>query len=418
MKVDTELVINLKTDSSNPNKMTKQQLKSVANSIKKYGFIVPIIVNKDNVIIDGHQRLTAAESIDIEEVPVVKLDVDKVDAKLLKQILNKLKGTHDPDMDLEEYKAIYEEQGNLDVLKEYVAMSDEEINIIKQGLDKIKHTEEELDEIPEVKKTHIKSGDLFKLGRSYLLCGDSTNFANVKKMLKENKIKLAFTSPPYNINSKMYATYKDNLESEDYVKFNLKILSMFKELLRDDGIIGYNILYNANSKFEYINIIYKAITKLNLKLLETIIWKKKGMPITNDTDLTRDYEFVYVMGKEYFEFGTIDINQMAVLSKNYKVRLNKNRNKVISNFWNINNNKIQIKNNKACFPVDLALKAIKLFSNKGDFVLDPFAGSGTTLIAAEELDRISYNIELDPKLCEVICQRWENLTGKKRKKVN
>jgi ParB/RepB/Spo0J family partition protein len=135
MNIYNELIVNLKTDSSNPNKMTKEQIQSVANSIKKFGFLVPIIVNKDNVIIDGHQRLKAADLLGMEEVPVVKLDVDKIDAKLLKQIMNKLKGTHDFDLDLEEYKAILEAQGNLDSLKDFVAMNDEYINNILKEIE-------------------------------------------------------------------------------------------------------------------------------------------------------------------------------------------------------------------------------------------------------------------------------------------
>ena len=134
-KIEKDILFNLKEDKSNPNVMTKEQILSVANSIKKYGFIIPIIVNKDNVIIDGHQRKKAAELLGMDGVPVIRLNVDKVDAKLLKQIMNKLKGTHDLDLDLEEYKFILEEQGNLDLLKEFVAMDDEYINeiLLKTG---------------------------------------------------------------------------------------------------------------------------------------------------------------------------------------------------------------------------------------------------------------------------------------------
>ena len=143
IKIEKELILNLKTDESNPNKMSKEQIQALSNSIKKYGFIIPIIVNKDNIIIDGHQRKKAAELLNLEEVPIIKLDVDKIDQKLLKQILNKLKGTHDLELDLEEYKAIYEEQGNLDLLKDYVAMEDEEIKEIIENLNKKEYIEED-----------------------------------------------------------------------------------------------------------------------------------------------------------------------------------------------------------------------------------------------------------------------------------
>lgn len=408
--IETELLLNLKTDETNPNIMSKKQIKSVANSIKKYGFLVPIIVNKDNVIIDGHQRKIAAESLDLEVVPIIRLNVDKIDAKILKQIMNKLKGHHDYELDLAEYKSILEAQGNLDDLKKFVAMDDEYINNILNELNPQKHTLEELDEVPEIEgiKTDIKKGDIIKLGNSYLMCGDSTDFAKVKEFVK-GEVKLAFTSPPYNINSKMYETYKDNLESEDYIRFNLKILSIFKELLRDDGIIGYNILYNKNSKFEYIHIVYRAMIELKLKLLETVIWKKKGMPITNYTDFTRDYEFVYLLGKEYLEVEPEELGQLAIMSNKYGVPFNKGKSRVMSNYWEISNNNIQIKQNKACYPVELPLKAINTFTNVGDIVLDPFAGSGTNLVACEEMGRVSYNIELDERLCQVIVNRYRKL---------
>ena len=141
-KITKEILFNLKVDPTNPNVMTKEQIESVANSIKKYGFLIPIIVNKDNVIVDGHQRKAAAELLGMDEVPIIKLNIDKVDQKLLKQIMNKLKGHHDYELDLEEYRVILEEQGNLNQLKEFVAMDQEDINRILEELG-VKEKEEE-----------------------------------------------------------------------------------------------------------------------------------------------------------------------------------------------------------------------------------------------------------------------------------
>jgi ParB-like chromosome segregation protein Spo0J len=172
--IEKELLIKLKMDETNPNIMTKEQIQSVANSIKKYGFLIPIIVNKDNIIIDGHQRKNAAELLGMDEVPVIRLNVDKVDAKLLKQIMNKLKGQHDYELDLEEYKVILQEQGNLDSLKDLVSMSDDYIdNILREISPKGTYTEEELDDVPEVEgiKTDIKYGDIFGLGAYIMVNG-------------------------------------------------------------------------------------------------------------------------------------------------------------------------------------------------------------------------------------------------------
>jgi len=163
-----EYLDNIYLDPSNPNEMSKEQLSALKESMLKYGAIVPIIINQDNMIIDGHQRKTVAEELGLKQYPCIKINTTEVDAKLLKQILNKLKGVHNVDKDLEEYKFIMQEDPSLDLLKKYVAMDDEYIGNIIREIEHPngQHTEEELNEVPDVEriKTDIKLGDMFGLG--------------------------------------------------------------------------------------------------------------------------------------------------------------------------------------------------------------------------------------------------------------
>jgi len=167
-EVYEEYLDNITEDESNPNVMTETQLKALKESMLKYGAIVPIIINQDNIIIDGHQRKIVAEQLGMKKYPVIKLNTTKIDAKLLKQILNKLKGMHDEEKDLEEYKILMQEDNNLELLKKYVAMDDEYIGDIIREIEHPNrlHTDEKLNEVPDVERiqTDIKLGDMFGLG--------------------------------------------------------------------------------------------------------------------------------------------------------------------------------------------------------------------------------------------------------------
>ncbi len=197
-----EWLDNIREDPSNPNKMTEQQIKALANSMTKYGLIVPIIINQDNIIIDGHQRKIAAERLGLKKHPTIKINTNEFDQKLLKQILNKLKGSHDPEKDMDEFRELAKTDDLLDSLKEYVAMDDEQIKEILWNLNpKDEHTEEQLDATPDVEtiKTSVKVGDVYQLGRHLVICGDCLSSDLYKTHLKGNKADLIFTDPPYNV---------------------------------------------------------------------------------------------------------------------------------------------------------------------------------------------------------------------------
>lgn len=269
--------------------------------------------------------------------------------------------------------------------------------------------EEEIveDEAPEPPaEPKSKLGEIYQLGEHRLMCGDSTDEEQISSLMDGKNADLVFTSPPYNNGGSAIETghfgqmksqrlygktgISDNMESQKYVETMAKILdNMFKFT---EGFIFWNVNYNANSKYEFIAQI---IGKLEY-LTETICWKKQ-LAITNTTGgLTRIWEPIFV-------FST----------NGKKIRMKQTMN----NFWEISNVNASFEQHKACFPVKLPSYAIENIEGDISSVLDPFGGSGSTLIACEQLGRKCYMMELDPHYIDVIIERWENLTGKKAERI-
>jgi len=250
-------------------------------------------------------------------------------------------------------------------------------------------------EIPDEVQTDIVLGDLFEIGQHRLLCGDSTDSDAVARLMNGEKADMVFTSPPYNANTKagqgdifnkkknvkLYSDgYSDNLKSSDYVDFASSILNNC--FLFTDGHIFWNVSYNANSRFEYIQQIQNHIQYL----IEQICWKKSST-IPFKGSLMRDWEPIYV-------FST-NGNMLGL-------------NIVHSNHWEVNNTFSQQDNHKACFPVELPIRAIKL-NDSYKLIFEPFTGSGSTMVAAHQLKRKCYGMEIDPKYCQVIIDRMLKL---------
>jgi DNA modification methylase len=254
--------------------------------------------------------------------------------------------------------------------------------------------EEDDFEMPEEVLTDIVLGDLFEIGDHRLLCGDSTDSDAVAKLMNGEKADMVFTSPPYNANAsvngkKLYENNNlDNKTEEEYLDFLDDIKNTFYLILKSKGIICWNIMYNNNSRQSFIKNINRFIES-GLFLTETIIWKKNAIPLTKG--LSRAFEFIFVLQKDELDFSYQEKNAYN------------------ENFWEISNAKTQIENHKACFPVELPSKGIKIFTKQGMILFEPFTGSGTTMVAAHQLKRKCYGMELDPKYCQVIVDRMKKL---------
>jgi len=400
MKQDLKIVKvkieDLKFAEYNPRMANKKDVDDLKKSLEEFGFAEPIVVNsapkRKNVIIGGHFRTRVAQEMGMKEVPVVYVNIpDEMKERELNLRLNKNVGQWDWDM-----LANFDE----DELKNVGFDSDELDKVFNLDMDE----DEKDDAIPEVPKEPIsKLGDIYQLGDHRLLCGDATKEESFKKLLGDSKVRLCFTSPPYNMAGGMYRRYADNLKSEKYIDFNLTVIGNIKKYL--NGFIFWNVSYNKNSRWEFLEILYRIAKESGLRFLELIIWDKgHGLPINSKEGLTRSYEDILLMGDEDSFKKDIEIYSLGTTEG--KAYFNKKSQKGITNYWRIGTNKTQIKDLKACFPVALPKRGILLMTDRGNGVLDPFGGSGSTLIACEKLGRKCYMMELDNKYVDVIINRY------------
>ena len=275
--------------------------------------------------------------------------------------------------------------------------------------------EEDDYEVPERGiETDIVIGDLFEIGEHRLLCGDSTDSEAVARLMNGEKWHLLATSPPYNqgesngdllhtkglgVGKKQASLYNqknsDNRTSEDYFNFCINILntsSIYKNI--EDHSVCWNVAYNAKSRNDYGKIIFSDLNPFDVK--ETIIWDKThSINLPQIGIYSRRCEFVFVM------------------SSNDKYRTSQIYNDCRWNYWQIKSAGSQITGeeieHRATFPIEFASKMITDFSLQNDLIYEPFTGSGTTMVAAHQLKRKCYGMELDPKYCQVIIDRMIKL---------
>lgn len=413
MNIQKINIKNLKTAEYNPRidlKPGDEKYEHIKKSIEEFGYVDPIVVNKDMTVIGGHQRLKILKELGYKEIECNVVDVNKNIEKKMNIALNNNSG----EWDNEKLKQLMQE-----ISKEFEDMDSTGFN--REEIDELFGESEEISEdnfdvekhAEEIKETITKLGDVWILGEHRLMCGDSTNKEDVNKLMNGNIAKCLFTSPPYNMGADMYESYEDNLESKKYIDFNLEVINVWKEHLK--GYLFWNISYNRNSRWEFIEIMYRIIKDIGLKFMELIVWDKgHGMPIVSEDMLTRQYEDILMVSND--EDFSEDMELYYLGTTEQRGYFNKKKGKGITNYWRITTGNTQLDNHKACFPVKLPARAIELTTNKNDIVIDCFGGSGTTLIACEKSNRKCYMMELDPRYCDVIIERWEELTGKKAKK--
>ena len=272
--------------------------------------------------------------------------------------------------------------------------------------------ENEIPELPTTAKS--KKGEIYKLGSHRLLCGDALK--DIPKLMGKEKANLCFTSPPYNMAGGLYKDYRDDLKSEDFIKLHIDVLKNVKKHLR--GFVFWNVSYNKNTRWEFLEILYRIVKEPGMKFLELIIWDKgHGLPITSKNALTRQYEDILLVGDEESVKKNLEVFFLGKTKTGRGIYFHKKNQKGITNYWRIDTNKSQIENLKACFPVALPQKGIELMTERGDIVIDPFGGSGTTMIACEKTNRACRIVEMDPKYCDVIIKRYEAFEGRKAKKL-
>jgi len=392
-KIPLELI---KFDETNPNELSKEQMESLKLTMEKFGYLAPVILNNDLTIIDGEHRVKIYQELGKKEIQAYIIDVDTIDLKILRQLMNKLRGEHDKQKDSLEFKSIYD-SGRLDEFSKLLAQPREEFEAIlsrKFDIDFIKEEQE----IPEInRETMVKLGDIYQLGNHRIMCGDST--IDLDKLLDGKKVDLLLTDPPYGVDYSSKNRFLDSIGKSNSVK----------EPILNDNITDYiewfslwlsTIPFSEYNSF-YITIsdqkLYELITSLqnnDFKISQHLVWVKNN----------------HVLGRQDYA------NKHELIIYGWK-----NQHKFYGDFqtsvWEVNK---PLKNglHPTMKPIELMTKPIINSSKESMIVLDPFLGSGSTLIACEASNRICYGMELDPYYIDVIITRWENYTGKKAVKIS
>ena len=369
---------------NNPRKIPKEAIEKVAASIREFGFRQPIVVDKDMVVVVGHTRLLAARSLGYDEVPVLvasDLPPEKVKAYRLADNKTNEFTSWDDDRLMEELTAFLSVDG----------FDMEDCGFDMSFLDKKADDVEEDDFDPDSAYTeaknncHVTQGDIWKLGNHRLMCGDSTSADDVGRLMGGERADLCVTDPPYGIN---IVNDKGKVGAENLAK-NRKYPKVIADDSTDTAEKAYQILKDKSKKM----IIWGGnyFTRFLDFSDGWIIWDKRGdMPSNNFAD-----------------------GEMAWCSFHTPVR-------IYRQIWNgmIREGKEERERvHPTQKPVHMISRIIEDFSNQDDLVADIFGGSGTTLIACEEMERQCRMMELDPIYCQVIINRWEALTGKTAEKV-
>ena len=367
---------------------SEEQVAQIAGSIAEFGFVNPVLVGDDGVIVAGHGRVMAARKLGLSEAPVIVLShLTPVQRRALMIADNQItiNGGWNDEMLAAELAALKEDAFDLDLL----GFDDVEIDRLLAGTN---DETADLDEVPEPPPEPIsRPGDLWICGEHRVLCGDATVLADAEKVLHGELADMAFTDPPYNVN---YAnSAKDKLRGKNRQILNDNLGDDFGALLYDACV---NILavtkggvYVCMSSSE-LDRLQKAFREAGGKWSTFVIWAKNTFTLGR-SDYQRQYEpilYGWKDGTDHYWCGARDQGDVWFFDKPHKNDLH-----------------------PTMKPVALVEQAIRNSSKGRDIILDPFGGSGTTMIAAERAGRRARLIELDPKYVDVIVSRWQLFSG-------
>jgi DNA modification methylase len=373
MKIVKRKITELIAAEYNPRKINKVQEQDLKDSLTRFGLVDPIIINinegRKNIVIGGHQRLRVWADLGNTEIDCNELDLTLDKERELNIRLNKNGGSFDDELVKQYFD--YEELTDWGFTPD--ELFDQEEKIADGFIDD--------DEIPEAKESKVVLGDIWKLGNHRIMCGDSTSLNNVEKLMNGEKANMVFTDPPYNVgfngrSGKFDVIKNDNLKEKDFNKF----INEFANTLH---------ILDINIKYIWCNWKFYDVLKCKFNFNACIVWAKNVFGLGRG--YRHQHEFCLFEGK--LDDG---INNE-------------------SDLWNI------AKDSKYVHPTQKPTAlAERAFGNHKSAinVLDLFLGSGSTLIAAEKLNRKCYGMELDEKYCDVIIERWEQFTGLKAEKLN
>lgn len=359
----------------------------IKNSIVKFGFVSPLVINKDMTVIGGHQRLKVLKDLGIMEVECIVVDLDKTNEKALNIALNKIQG----DWDEDKLEALLQELKLEEFDMNLTGFDFDEVDEILNDINGTKEDNFDVDSAyEEIEEPITKPGDIWILGNHRLMCGDSTHKDDIMRLMNNQDADMLLTDPPYNVDyvgktAEALKIKNDNMDDNQFYEFLRKVFENMYIVTKEGASI-----YVFHADTEGINF-RKAFKDAGFKLAECLIWKKD----------------CFVMGRQDYQWQHEPVLYGWKEGKAHYF-INDRTQSTILEFDRPKQSTLH----PTMKPIDLIAKLIKNSSRENDIILDLFGGSGSTIIAAEQLNRCCYTMELDPKYCDVIVKRWETLTNK------
>jgi DNA modification methylase len=446
LRVENKKITDLKPAPYNPRldlQPGDPDYEKLKRSIQEFGLVEPIVFNeRTGYVVGGHQRLKVLQDLGWSEVPVSVVDLDPEKEKALNVALNKIEG----DWDNFKLKELLEEldTGAFDIT--ITGFDEEEIEDLMTQFYVEEETEVKEDNFDpdkaaeEVQEPITKPGDVWLLGRHRLMCGDSTNIDDVLRLMGGKQADMIFTDPPYNVDyegSNGKKIKNDNMEDSAFYQFLYDAFVAMYTVLKEGGPI-----YVCHADSEGLNF-RKAFKDAGFLMKQCLIWVKNSLvlgrqdyhwkhePILygwkpgaahawyggrkQDTVVEEDVDLVVQKEGDHFVLSFSNgIKSVMVKVPSYEIVFSGDDSD--STTWRIEKPKKNA-DHPTMKPIALCARAIQNSSKPGELVLDPFGGSGSTLIACEQTGRTCFTMEFDPVYADVIVKRWEEFTGQKAVRI-
>lgn len=404
----------------NPRKWDQPSLGRLKQSIKEHGFVNPILVNsapgRKQIVIGGHMRLQAARELGLTEVPVVYTSIPNIKIEqALNLKLNRISG----EWDLELLKKF-----DVELLLD-VGFDDSDLSNIWDDVLQTEDDDFDVDKaVAEIKKPKTKPGDIYRLGSHILACGDSTDLIFTKKVMGRLRAQMVYCDPPYNIGFDYVnglttkgkyqgKQTKDSKSDKEYAAF----LKLTMENALAVSVADTHVFYWCDEK--YIGLVQSLYQDLGLTNRRVCLWLKNNFNMTPHVAFNKVYEAATysTRGKPYLSPSLTNLNEVMNKEVSTGNRLTDDVLDLL-NIWLVNRMAAQEYQHPTEKPPTLHEKALRRCTKPGDVVLDLFGGSGSTLIACEQMKRRCVTVELEPVFCDVIIKRFETLTNSHAKKIN
>lgn len=444
MNIEKRSIKDLKPAEYNPRKALTPddaEYQKIKRSIEKFGYIDPIIINKDGTIIGGHQRHTVLSDLGHTEVDVVVVDLNKEDEKALNVALNKISGEWDElklkdllvELDLGDYD-ISLTGFDTHELEELIELTEFEPEVTDDGFDE----EQAYNDSVSSGGPLVKQGEVWQLGRHRLMCGSSTDINDVRKLMGGEMMDLIITDPPYNVNYEEKAAalneYRPNnngameiqndfMKNEDFYSFLLTAFRNMEAYMRKGAAV-----YVFHADIEGLTF-RKAFDDAGIKLAQVLIWEKNNFVLGRNDYHWRHEPILYGWKEGAKHYFVNDRTQDTVIleddvdfdamKKPELVQYIKDLMHRYADQTSVIYEKKPMSSSlhPTMKPLELVGKLMKNSSKKGWNVGDFFGGSGSTLMAAEQLERNAFVMELSEHYASVIIKRWEDFTGQQAVRI-